>query len=85
MSDTKSLQVGWIGLGSMGLAMAQNIQQYISENKLPALRYSNRTISRGKPLEKLGGVPCEFIAELAQSCDVVFISVGTSKNFFYSQ
>ncbi|KAF2800921.1 hypothetical protein K505DRAFT_263006 [Melanomma pulvis-pyrius CBS 109.77] len=76
MSDSKSLRLGWIGLGSMGLAMALNIQKYLSENKFPALRYSNRTLSRGEPLEKLGGVPCQSIAELGQSCDVIFISVS---------
>jgi 3-hydroxyisobutyrate dehydrogenase-like beta-hydroxyacid dehydrogenase len=59
----------------MGLAMALNIQRHIGEYKLPALRYSNRTLSRGEPLEKIGGVPCQSVAELTQSCDIIFISV----------
>lgn len=82
MSDPNSLQLGWLGLGSMGLAMAQNIQRYISQNKLPALRYSNRTLSRGEPLQKLGGMSCQSIAELAQSCDVIFVSVQIHQPFF---
>ncbi|KAF2704452.1 NAD(P)-binding protein [Pleomassaria siparia CBS 279.74] len=65
MADPTPLRLGWIGLGSMGLAMAQNIQKHLYENNLPALRYSNRTLSRGEPLEGLGGVP-----------DVIFISVS---------
>ena len=75
MSTPKSLRLGWIGLGSMGLAMAKNIQKYLIENNYPNIRYSNRTISRGESLGELGGIPCRSIAELTQNCDVIFISV----------
>lgn len=75
MSSSASLQLGWIGLGSMGLAMATNIQKHLTKHDWPPLLYTNRTISRGAPLAEIGGVPCSSIAELAQTCDVVFISV----------
>jgi 3-hydroxyisobutyrate dehydrogenase-like beta-hydroxyacid dehydrogenase len=71
-----SPRLGWIGLGSMGLAMALNMQKHLNKSGYPALRYTNRTISRGAPLEELGGVPCSNVAEMIQSCDIVFISVS---------
>ena len=76
MIYTGNLRVGWIGLGSMGLAMATNIQRHIKlDGVYPALKYWNRTLERGKPLEELGATACPTIADLAQSCDVIFISV----------
>jgi 3-hydroxyisobutyrate dehydrogenase-like beta-hydroxyacid dehydrogenase len=75
MSTSESLRLGWIGLGSMGLAMATNIQKHITEKGLPALRYWNRTLSRGEPLKELGSIPCELPEDLVQSCDIIFISV----------
>lgn len=75
MASTKELQLGWIGLGSMGLAMAINIQKHLQRNNLPALHYTNRTLSRGDPLKEIGGIPFQSIRELVQASDVVFISV----------
>ncbi|KAF1943207.1 NAD(P)-binding protein [Clathrospora elynae] len=76
MTSQEELRVGWIGLGSMGLAMATNIQKHLEEKELSSLKYWNRTISRGDPLKKLGGVPSRSIAEVVQSCDIIFISVS---------
>jgi 3-hydroxyisobutyrate dehydrogenase-like beta-hydroxyacid dehydrogenase len=76
MSSLTPPQLGWIGLGSMGLAMATNIQKHLTQNNSPALKYWNRTISRGEPLKELGGVTCASPEELVQVCDVVFISVS---------
>jgi 3-hydroxyisobutyrate dehydrogenase-like beta-hydroxyacid dehydrogenase len=75
MSALGSPQLGWIGLGSMGLAMAINIQKHLTSKSLPALQYWNRTISRGDPLKQIGGIPCEAPEELVANCDIVFISV----------
>jgi 3-hydroxyisobutyrate dehydrogenase-like beta-hydroxyacid dehydrogenase len=76
MSTTKNPRLGWIGLGSMGLAMANNIQKHLKQNCLPSLQYWNRTLSRGVPLKELGGVPCQSVEGLVQSCDVIFVSVS---------
>lgn len=59
----------------MGIAMAKNLQRHVASCGLPALRYTNRTMSRGASLEGLGGVPCDSIAELLRDTDIVFISV----------
>ncbi|KAH7559258.1 hypothetical protein BM1_04195 [Bipolaris maydis] len=76
MDSLEKLHVGWIGLGSMGLAMATNIQKHIQQHPddYPPLKYWNRTPSRGKPLEGLGATACPTIADLVQICNVIFIS-----------
>ncbi|RYN35819.1 hypothetical protein AA0113_g1288 [Alternaria arborescens] len=76
MSTQEPLRLGWIGLGSMGLAMATNMQKHLKKHGLPLLKYWNRTISRGDSLKDIGGTPCPSIADLAQNCDVIFISVS---------
>jgi 3-hydroxyisobutyrate dehydrogenase-like beta-hydroxyacid dehydrogenase len=81
MSPSESLRFGWIGLGSMGLAMSINLQKHLTEKSLPALRYWNRTISRGDPLKQIGGVPCESPETLVQGCDIIFISVRRHSQF----
>ncbi|KAF2189591.1 6-phosphogluconate dehydrogenase-like protein NAD-binding protein [Zopfia rhizophila CBS 207.26] len=79
MSSITSLRLGWIGLGSMGLEMAKNIQVYLQKSDFPPLHYSNRTISRGKPLAELGGVPCRAVGNLVQICNVIFVSVSNDE------
>jgi 3-hydroxyisobutyrate dehydrogenase-like beta-hydroxyacid dehydrogenase len=61
----------------MGLAMATNIQKYLRQHNLPPLKYWNRTLSRGDDLKDIGGTSCRSIADLVQSCDVIFISVSS--------
>ncbi|RDW75309.1 hypothetical protein BP6252_06451 [Coleophoma cylindrospora] len=76
MADTRTPRFGWIGLGNMGLAMSKNLQKHLSQNGAPALCYTNRTISRGEPLEALGGTPLTSVAEVVQASDVVFVSIS---------
>ncbi|KAF1996858.1 NAD(P)-binding protein [Amniculicola lignicola CBS 123094] len=75
----ESTRVGWYGLGSMGLAMATNIQIHIHKSRLPSLRFSNRTLERGRSLHELGAYACREIAELVEGCDVIFISVSNDE------
>lgn len=70
------LPVGWIGLGSMGLAMAINIQKHLRASSLPNLHYWNRTIAKGKELGATGGEPSKNPAELCSNCGITFISVS---------
>ncbi|KAL5120242.1 hypothetical protein ACEQ8H_001800 [Pleosporales sp. CAS-2024a] len=56
--------------------MATNLQTHIASKALPSLQYWNRTISRGDALKDIGGVPCQSPADLANKCDVIFISVS---------
>ncbi|KAI1357496.1 6-phosphogluconate dehydrogenase [Xylaria arbuscula] len=69
-------QVGWIGLGSMGIGMSQNLQRYLRDSQAPALLYTNRTLSRGLPLEALGAISTSTVSELAQKSDIIFSCVS---------
>lgn len=69
-------RLGWIGLGSMGLGMATNLQKHLSGTGAPGLHYHNRTMSRGEPLEQAGGVPCPSIGDLVARCDIIFMSLS---------
>lgn len=66
------------GLGSMGLGMAKNLQKHLRSNNLPSLCFTNRTMSRGKSLEELGGEPSPTIADVVQKSDIIFSSVCVS-------
>ncbi|PWY81180.1 6-phosphogluconate dehydrogenase family protein [Aspergillus eucalypticola CBS 122712] len=69
-------QIGWFGLGSMGLAMASNLQRHLARKTGPGLIYSNRTISRGDPLKKLGGIPADNFSKLVSQCGIIFTMVS---------
>ncbi|KAJ5291717.1 hypothetical protein N7478_000968 [Penicillium angulare] len=69
-------QIGWYGLGSMGLAMASNLQRHLASKKALSLLYSNRTLSRGAPLQALGGVPEQSFDKLVSRCGVIFTMVA---------
>lgn len=74
--DPLPLRSGWIGLGSMGAAMAKNIHVYLQSQHGTSLRFYNRTASRGDALEALGGQRCASVAEVVAESDVVFISMS---------
>lgn len=69
-------QIGWIGLGSMGIGMAKNLQTCLNSTSAPALIYTNRTLSRGEPVKALGGIPVETTGEVAKKCDIIFSCVS---------
>ncbi|KAH7243028.1 hypothetical protein B0J15DRAFT_566042 [Fusarium solani] len=69
-------RIGWIGLGSMGLPMATNLQKHLVSLGAPNLHYFNRTISRGDSLKGLGGQPSPTARELVASSDIVFMSLS---------
>ncbi|EXJ85007.1 hypothetical protein A1O3_05682 [Capronia epimyces CBS 606.96] len=63
-----------LGLGSMGNAMAQNLQKKCC-SKDP-LRFFNRTAVRGKSLQALGAFPCDSVAHLVDESDIIFTSLS---------
>ncbi|KAH7192618.1 NAD binding domain of 6-phosphogluconate dehydrogenase-domain-containing protein [Fusarium flagelliforme] len=71
-----SPKIGWIGLGSMGLPMATNLQRHLSSNGSSNLTYSNRTISRGDSLKDLGAEPASSPGDLVSKCDIIFFSLA---------
>ncbi|RTE79231.1 hypothetical protein BHE90_006286 [Fusarium euwallaceae] len=69
-------RIGWIGLGSMGLPMATNLQKHLASLGAPNLHYFNRNISRGDSLKGLGGQPSPTARDLVASSDIVFMSLS---------
>jgi len=65
------MQIGFIGLGNLGTAIAENILQ-----KQQQLFVYNRTSSRTQPLIEKGATFCGSIKELSSACDVVFSMVS---------
>lgn len=64
-----------LGLGSMGLAMATNIQKTLQNRGLSPLKFYNRTASRGQTLQERGAKQCTSISDLVQQSDWICISV----------
>ncbi|KAI1387784.1 uncharacterized protein F4822DRAFT_407578 [Hypoxylon trugodes] len=73
------LRIGWIGLGSMGGAMAKNIHKYLLSQGRQPIRFFNRTASRGDALEAIGGIRCKDVTQVARESDVIFISASDDK------
>ncbi|OOG00760.1 hypothetical protein ASPCADRAFT_511667 [Aspergillus carbonarius ITEM 5010] len=69
-------RIGWYGLGSMGLAMATNLQKHLVRKTAPSLIYSNRTMARGDALKALGGTPETSFSKLVAQCGIVFTMVS---------
>lgn len=60
----------------MGLGMAINLQKHLTKTAAPSLQYHHRTMSRGEPLEAIGGAPCKDVADLAAKSDIIFLSLS---------
>lgn len=60
----------------MGLAMATNLQNHLSQTNSPSLHYHNRTMSRGDTLQALGASPSPTIARLLANTDTIFLSLS---------
>lgn len=56
--------------------MAKNLQSHLSRSSAPSLRYHNRTMARGEPLQAIGGVPCSKVGDLVSKSDIVFLSLS---------
>ncbi|KAL4806678.1 NAD binding domain of 6-phosphogluconate dehydrogenase-domain-containing protein [Aspergillus unguis] len=71
-------RIGWYGLGSMGLAMATNLQKHLATKSSPlnSLIYNNRTMSRGDPLKALGATSETSFSKLVAQCGIIFTMVS---------
>ncbi|MFC1765144.1 NAD(P)-dependent oxidoreductase [Planctomycetota bacterium] len=64
------MNIGYIGLGIMGLPMAENL---LKAGHM--LLVSNRTVSKCNPLVAQGALACANPALVAKACEVVFLNV----------
>lgn len=67
-------QIGYVGLGNIGLPMAVNISEYIKLNNLPPLAVWNRSADKYAKVPDCVGV--DRIEELISKsdCDIIFTS-----------
>ena len=65
------MQIGFIGLGNLGLPVAENILQ-----KRQQLLVYNRTASKAQSIIQNGAVLSKSVRELASACDIVFSIVS---------
>jgi 3-hydroxyisobutyrate dehydrogenase-like beta-hydroxyacid dehydrogenase len=65
------MKTGFIGLGSLGTPIAENILE-----SGHSLFVYNRTISKTAPLAAKGAIVSDSVASLAKACDVVFSIVS---------
>ncbi|CAJ2503204.1 Uu.00g105980.m01.CDS01 [Anthostomella pinea] len=76
-SAPAATRLGWIGLGSMGAAMAKKIRGHLAAKATSTpLRFFNRTASRGDFLEAAGGKRCASVSEVVEESEVIFISAS---------
>ena len=70
-------QVGFIGLGQMGIFMAANLAKYLTQCDLPCLHVWNRSVEKSQALSRL--VDVAIVAspqDMVQQCDIVFTSLA---------
>ena len=65
------MKTGFIGLGNLGIAIAENLLA----TQQPLYVY-NRTVSKAQPLAEKGAVICASVKDLAAQCDIVFSIVS---------
>ena len=65
------MQIGFIGLGSLGTPIAMNILE-----SGHTLHVYNRTVSKAKPLADKGAIASQSVSALAKECDIVFTIVS---------
>ncbi|KAI9504849.1 hypothetical protein BX070DRAFT_184915, partial [Coemansia spiralis] len=66
--------IGWIGLGTMGSAMAQNLQKHRTKANLSPIAVYNRTQSKCDALVALGAHKATSISGL-KGLDIIFLSL----------
>jgi len=68
---TPKEKIGWIGIGRMGLAMAERLAKSGAD-----LTVWNRTRAKAEPLTARGAKVADRLVDLA-ACDIVFVMVST--------
>lgn len=60
----------------MGLAMANNLQRHLAAKKALSLLYTNRTMTRGQPLQSIGGIAVPGFNDLVAHSKIIFTMVS---------
>ncbi|GAA5975407.1 hypothetical protein JCM10908_005153 [Rhodotorula pacifica] len=78
MPRFETQQWGFLGLGNMGLHMANNLAKHLADNDHPALMLYNRTTSK-LPAESDSIKHAKSAQQLAEQCDVVVTSLANDE------
>ncbi|KAJ2358902.1 hypothetical protein IWW50_000159 [Coemansia erecta] len=73
--DSATVRIGWIGLGTMGLEMARNLQKHRESTSQTSITVFNRTPSKCEHIKKHGARVATSPAEVAEQSDLVFLSL----------
>ncbi|KAF9436061.1 hypothetical protein BGZ76_004909 [Entomortierella beljakovae] len=71
----QDIRVGWIGLGEMGLEMANNLQKYLASNS-SQLTVWNRSVEKTVSVKELGAHVANSIEDLVSKSNVIFTSLS---------
>ncbi|KAJ2497237.1 hypothetical protein GGH96_005261 [Coemansia sp. RSA 1972] len=73
--EASTVRIGWIGLGTMGLEMARNLQQHRASTDQSPITVYNRTQAKCALVAEHGAHTAASPASIAQTSDVVFLSL----------
>jgi phosphoribosylaminoimidazole-succinocarboxamide synthase len=76
------MEIGFIGLGAMGFAIAGHLTSFCGQSGREPLRVYNRTPDKAQALLDKGAVWSPSPAELAASCDVVLTCLSDDQALF---
>ncbi|CAG8626848.1 11627_t:CDS:2 [Funneliformis mosseae] len=75
-SSSGSDRIAFVGLGSMGLPMAINLQNYLkSQDKEPLIVY-NRTTSKTESVVEIGAITAESLDQVVERANIIFTSLA---------
>ncbi|KAK7700083.1 hypothetical protein SLS57_012207 [Botryosphaeria dothidea] len=63
----------------MGLGMALNLAKHLKSINSPALRCSNRTLEKGKPLEDAGAIPEKDFVGVVTGSNIIFTMISNDQ------
>ncbi|KAG0196522.1 hypothetical protein BGX28_010030 [Mortierella sp. GBA30] len=72
----QDINIGWIGLGEMGLGMALNLQKYLSSQS-KQLTVWNRSPGKSEAIQQQGAHVASSIEEVVSKSNVIFTSLST--------
>ncbi|KAG9306316.1 hypothetical protein G9A89_018199 [Geosiphon pyriformis] len=72
-------RLAYVGLGSMGLPMALNLQNHLKENSRTPLVVYNRTASKAQALAEAGATVAHSLAEVVEKANIIFTSLANDQ------
>jgi 3-hydroxyisobutyrate dehydrogenase-like beta-hydroxyacid dehydrogenase len=68
-------QVGFVGLGAMGIGMTPLLQTYLNKQNEKPLIFTNRSMEKGNAIVEMGAKPAT-LEQLIEKCTIIFFMVS---------